>query len=115
MKKRRKGRHFSHKGSDKMLVQNLTNSLFLEERIKTTLARAKEVAPFAEKLISKAKNEDIASTRLLKRFVSDKAVEKLRKELRPRYKERAGGYTRIIHLEPRLSDGAKMAFIELVK
>lgn len=115
MKKGRKGRHFSHKGSDTMLVKNLANALFVEERIKTTLAKAKEVAPFAEKLITKAKKDDLASTRFLKRFVSEKALLKLREELKKRYAKREGGYTRIIHLEPRLSDGAKMAFIELVK
>ncbi len=115
MKKKRKGRHFSHKGPDKMLVKNLANALLVEGRVKTTLAKAKEVAPFTEKLITKAKKDDLSSMRLLRSVVSNKALEKLHQELRKRYEKREGGYTRIIRLEPRLSDGAKMAFIELVK
>lgn len=114
MKKGNKNRHFSHKGSDKALLASLATALFLKERIKTTSAKAKEVAPFAEKLISKAKEDSLTSLRFLKRFLPDKAIEKLREEAK-RYEKRAGGYTRIIRLEPRLSDGAKMVFIELVK
>jgi len=114
MKKGRKNRHFSHKGPEKALLTNLAASLFLKERIKTTSARAKEVAPFAEKLISKAKEDNLASIRFLSRFLPPKAVAKLREESK-RYEKRAGGYTRIIRLGPRLSDGAKMVFIELVK
>lgn len=98
-----------------MLMKNLANALLIEERVKTSLAKAKEVAPLVERLITKAKKDDLSSLRFLKRFVSEKALKKLRQELKERYKEREGGYTRIIRLEPRLSDGAKMAFIELVK
>ena len=115
MKKGAKGRHFTHKGSDKALLRNLVTALLLKEKLKTTLAKAKEVAPLAEKLITRAKKNDLASLRLLQSFVSKPVVEKLRKDLGPRYQKRAGGYTRIVHLGQRLSDGAKMAFIELVK
>jgi len=79
------------------------------------LARAKDIAPLTERLITKAKKDNLASVRFLQGVISESAREKLRKELRPRYEKRTGGYTRIIKLGPRSSDGAKMAFIELVK
>ena len=96
-------------------MKNLANALLIEERVKTSLAKAKEVAPLVEKLITKAKKDDLSSVRFLRRFLSERALKKIRQELKPRYESRSGGYTRIIRLEPRLSDGAKMAFIELVK
>jgi large subunit ribosomal protein L17 len=110
-----KKRHFSHKGTDKALRRNLLVSLFMEERIKTTLARAKEIAPLAEKLITKGKKDSLANLRSLEGTLTKEAREKIQKELSSRYEKRNGGYTRIIKLGPRLSDGAKMAFIELVK
>lgn len=111
----KKARHFSHKGRNKALRENLAASLFLEERIKTTLARAKEIAPLAERLITKAKKDNLASLRFLQGVLPEAARKKLQQELRPRYEKRAGGCTRIIKLGPRSSDGAEMAFIELVK
>ena len=116
MKKRKKGRKLSRKtGQRKALLKSLARELFLREKIKTTEAKAKEVSVFAEKQITKAKKANLASRRLLARNFSSKIVKKVVDEIAPRYKERRGGYTRIIKLGPRKSDGAKMAIIELVK
>ena len=90
-------------------------ALVLREKIKTTEAKAKEVSGLLEKFITKAKKADLASRRLLARSFCPKSVKKLTDEIAPRYKERKGGYTRIIKLGPRKSDGAKMVFIELIK
>lgn len=94
---------------------SLTSALFLNEKIKTTEAKAKETRSFAEKFITRAKKEDLAATRLLAGFFQPKVVKKLVGEIGPRYKNRAGGYARIIKLGPRKSDGSKMAIIELIK
>lgn len=91
------------------------NSLFLHEKIKTTEARAKELKRVAEKLITRAKDNKISSRRLLARTLTPEIVKKLVSEIAPRYRERKGGYTRIIKLGPRESNGARMAIIELVK
>ena len=115
MYKRKKGRKFSHKGSYQSFLCCLAENLVLRERIKTTQARAKELSPFIERLLTKAKKNDLKERRILLRFLSEKATQKIIEEIAPRYKDRAGGYTRILKLEPRKSDGAKMAFIELVK
>jgi len=87
----------------------------LQEKIKTTEAKAKEVSGFLEKIITRAKKGDLSSRRLLSGFFCQKSLKKLAEEIAPRYKERKGGYTRIIKLGPRKTDGAKMVIIELVK
>ena len=116
MRKRKKGRKFGREKSQrKTLLRNLANSLFLKEKIKTTESKAKELSPLAEKYITKAKKINLANRRLLLKELSPKVVKKLEKEIGPRYKERKGGYTRIIKMGPRKSDGAKIAIIELVK
>ena len=116
MRKRKKGRKFSReKNQRKALLRSLANSLFLREKIKTTESKAKELSPLAEKYITKAKKINLANRRLLLRELSSQAVKKLEKEIGPRYKERKGGYTRIIKIGPRKSDGAQIAIIELVK
>jgi len=116
MRKLKKGRKLSRKRNQrKALLKTLASALFLNEKIKTTEAKAKELSSFAEKLITKAKKGDLASRRILLRYFSKSLVAKLTNKIGPEYKERKGGYTRIIKLGPRKSDGAKMAFIELVK
>jgi large subunit ribosomal protein L17 len=116
MRKRKKGRKFGRKRDQRRaLLKNLMEELFLKEKIKTTLAKAKETAPLAEKEIERAKNGSLAARRLLARKFSKSVVAKLVNEIANRYKERKGGYTRIIKLGVRKSDGAKMAFLELVK
>ena len=93
----------------------ISSALLMKEKIQTTLAKAKEVQSFTEKQISLAKVGDLNSRRLLAKLFSSEIVKKLVEVLAPRYKEREGGYTRIIKLGPRKSDGAKMVIIELVK
>src|SRR3989338_6171672 len=112
MRKLKKGRKLSRKKDQRLaLLKALGSALISHEKIKTTEAKAKEISGFAEKLITRAKKGDLASRRLLARFFSLKLVKKLIDELGSRYKERPGGYTRIIKLGRRKSDGAKMAII----
>lgn len=116
MRKRKKGRKLSRERDQrKALLKSLASEIFLKEKIKTTTAKAKEVRGFVEKSITRARKGDLHSRRLLLRFFSPKIVKKLIEDLAPKYKERKGGYTRIVQLGPRKSDGAKMAIIELVK
>jgi len=116
MRKLKKGRKLSRKRDQRRaLLKSLTSALILKEKIKTTEAKAKEVSSFAEKQISRAKIGNLASRRYLSNFFSPQIVKKLLNEIGPRYKNRSGGYTRIIKLGPRKLDGARMAIIELVK
>jgi len=99
------------------LLRNLATALFERERIRTTLAKAKELRPYAEKLITMAKREDDRShaKRLVGRDIRDSAVvAKLFDTLGARYATRPGGYTRILRLGPRKGDGAEMAIVELL-
>ena len=95
-------------------MKALVYALTTKEKIKTTEAKAKELRPFMEKLITLGKKETQASRRLLESRVGVIAAKKIATNLSPRYKERAGGYTRITKLIPRKSDNAKMAVIEFV-
>lgn len=116
MRKRKRGRKLNRKrGPRKALLKALASALILHERIRTTEAKAKEISGFTEKFITRARKGDLNSRRLLARFFSPQIVKKLIDEVGPRYKGRPGGYTRIIKLGQRSSDGAKMAIIELVK
>lgn len=116
MLKRKKGRKLSRKSDQRRaLIKTLISALILHEKIKTTEAKAKETSGLTEKLITRAKKGDLASRRLLASFFAPQLVKKIINEIGPRYRERFGGYTRVIKLGPRRSDGAKMAIIELVK
>lgn len=116
MRKLKKGRKLSRKKDQrKALLKSLIRNFFIKEKIKTTEAKAKEILRFAEKFITKAKKGDLNSVRILARYFQKDLIKKLVKEIGPRFKERKGGYTRIIKLGPRKSDGAKMVIIELVK
>ena len=116
MKKRKKGRKLSRKRNQRRaLLKSLASALLLNEKIKTTEIKAKEFSILVEKLITRAKKGDLTSRRLVAKFFPKKIVKKLIEEIVPRYKERKGGYTRIIKLGPRKSNGAKMAIIELIK
>lgn len=116
MRHRKKGRGLSRSPSHrKALLRNLAASLFLHERITTTTARAKELRPYAERLVTMAKRGDLHARRLAARRISDRAVlGKLFDEIGPRYAERPGGYVRILKLGNRKGDAAEMARIELV-
>jgi len=97
------------------LFRGLLLALFREERIRTTLAKAKELRGKAERLLSYAKQGDVAGRRLIACEIQDHLlVKKIVDEIAPRFKERAGGYTRIFQLGPRLGDAAPMAQLELI-
>jgi large subunit ribosomal protein L17 len=116
MRKRKKGRKLSRKsGQRKSLIYSLAREFFLKEKIKTTEAKAKEVSAFIERQITKGKIGDAASRRKLAVYFSPGMVKRIVEEISPRYKERPGGYLRIMKLGRRKSDGARMAVIELVK
>jgi large subunit ribosomal protein L17 len=116
MRKRNKGRILSRpKSQRKALLNTLATSLFLHEKIKTTEAKAKELRVVAEKCITRAKDNKISNRRILAQSLSPVTVKKLMNEIAPNYVARQGGYTRIIKLGPRKSDGTKMVIIELVK
>ena len=102
------------KNQRKALLKSLARSLALKGRIQTTEAKAKELRPFIEKLVTFGKKGDMASERLLVSRVGEKAGEKIAKERANKYKDRAGGYTRITKLVRRAADGAPRAVIEFV-
>lgn len=100
----------------KALYRNMVEALLKHERITTTVVKAKELRRVAEKLITKAKTNDLHTIRLINRLIRDKNIlMKLFNEIAPRYTERKGGYTRIIKLAKRKGDGADLCFIELVE
>jgi len=106
------GRTMSHR---KALMRNLATSLLTYGRIRTTFVKAKELQPLADHLITLAKRGDLHARRQAISMVYDDAViSRLFKDIAPWYKERQGGYTRILKLEPRPGDNAPMAFIEFV-
>ncbi|HEY5220518.1 MAG TPA: 50S ribosomal protein L17 [Gemmatimonadaceae bacterium] len=98
------------------LMRNLATSLIEQGAIETTEAKAKELRPFVEKLITKAKTGTLHARRLAGRDISKReAADKLFQELGPRYAKRPGGYTRILKTGHRKGDGAEMARIELME
>jgi large subunit ribosomal protein L17 len=97
------------------MLRNLVTALLEQERVETTRAKAKEARQWAEKIITLAKRGDLHARRLTLAVIrSKKVVAKLFSELKERYQDRPGGYTRIIHLGVRLGDGAPMSILELV-
>jgi large subunit ribosomal protein L17 len=102
-------------GNRQALRKNLMTQLFKYERIKTTEAKAKAIRADAEKLVTLAKRGDVHARRLaLARLNEPEVVKKLFDTVAPRYEDRPGGYTRLLHLGPRLGDGAGMVLLELV-
>ena len=116
MRHRKSGRQLNRNSSHrKAMFQNMANSLFDHELIKTTLPKAKELRRVAEPLITLAKEDSVANRRLAFDRMRDKAmVGKLFSELAPRYKDRPGGYLRIMKCGFRAGDAAPMAYVELV-
>ncbi len=111
-----KGRKFSReKDQRKPLEKSLAREFFIHGRIKTTESKAKESLSVVEKIITRAKKGDLHSRRILLEKFDPKLVKKIVEEIAPLYKNRKGGYARVIKLGARKSDGAKMAFLELVK
>jgi large subunit ribosomal protein L17 len=116
MRHRKSGRHFNRTSAHrKAMLQNLANSLFEHEVIKTTLPKAKELRRVAEPLITLAKEDSVANRRLaFDRTRSKESVGKLFNELGPRYQGRPGGYLRVLKCGYRAGDSAPMAIVELV-
>ena len=105
------GRKSAHRN---MMLRNMATSLFDRERIQTTLPKAKQLRPFAEKLITLARRGDLHARRLvLQQILKKDVVSKLFDDIAKRYENGKGGYTRIIHYSQRWGDGAQRAFIEL--
>lgn len=113
MSYRKLGRDSKHRRS---MLANLTKAVIMNESIETTVDRAKETRKFVEKMITYGKKSDLVSRRKAYAFMHNdkKCVEKLFNELAPRYKERNGGYTRIIKKENRRGDDALVVILQLV-
>lgn len=112
---RKKGKLSLKAAPRKALLRGLATNLVLKNKIQTTATRAKVLRPIIEKYITISRAGDLtARRRLLSYFYSAAAVNKLLTEIGPKYKERRGGYTRIVKLAPRSGDAAKMALIEFV-
>ncbi len=111
------GRQFGrNSGHRKALLKMLVASLLRNEKIETTIARAKEIRPLAEKMITLAKRGDLHARRQAMSFIQDEAVVRgLFSDIAPRFTSRAGGYTRIVPTRRRMGDAAPMAVIELVE
>ncbi len=96
------------------LMKSLVSSLISHEKIQTTEAKAKEMRPVIEKLVTRAKADTLAARRILTSRIGLVATKKLVEDIAPKYKSRSGGYTRITKLDIKRSDAAKMAQIEFV-
>jgi len=117
MRHRNSGRQLSRNSSHRhALLRNMATSLLRHETIRTTVPKAKELRRVVEPLITLAKIDSVAKRRLaFARLRDDAVVEKLFADLGPRFKARAGGYTRILKMEPRPGDSAGMALMQLVE
>ena len=117
MRKRIFGRRFKRDTNErKALFRGLMNSLVLQGKIKTTEARAKSIKGAIEKLITVAKNkEENARGHLLSKLPNEKVVDKIIRDIAPKFATRPGGYTRIVKMGPRLKDAAKMVIITWVE
>jgi large subunit ribosomal protein L17 len=97
------------------MLRQLVTDLLQHEKITTTVTRAKEVRPIAEKMITLGKKNTLASRRLALSYITrEETVVKVFSEIAPKYAERNGGYTRIVRIGPRRGDAAELAVIELV-
>lgn len=116
MRHRKSGRKFNRTSAHrKVMLRNMAVSLFEHEAIKTTLPKAKELRRVAEPLITLAKDDSVANRRLaFSRTRSKAMVGRLFNELGPRYRERPGGYIRVLKMGFRPGDNAPMAYVELV-
>lgn len=109
---RKLGRTTAHRQA---MFRNQLASLVKHERIRTTLPKAKDMRPIAEKVITQGKRGTIAARRIVRRMLPDRTlVRKVFDDLAPRMNDRPGGYLRILKLGPRKGDGAEMALLELV-
>jgi len=115
MNNQKKGRKFGRKTNiRRAFMKALAVNLVAHEKIKTTEARAKELRPFIEKIVTKAKSGTVSNRRLTISKIGEETTKKLFEKIGPKYKDRNGGYTRIIKLPRRMGDGSRMAVIEFV-
>ena len=116
MRHRKAGRHLGRDSAHrKALYRNLVTDLLRYERITTTDAKAREIRPIAEKMITLGRRGDLHARRQALSYIYDRyVVEKVFEDIAPRMADRPGGYLRITRLEPRKGDGARMAVIETV-
>lgn len=116
MPRPKKGPRFGGSAAhQKAILNNLAQELFWDERVTTTVAKAKMLRPVAEKMITKARTGSLHARRIILKDIEDtEVVTRLFDEVAPRYAERPGGYTRIVRIGPRRGDGAEMAIVELV-
>ena len=117
MRHHKKGRAFARVDKRRLaLLRSLARSLIVREKITTTEAKAKELRPYVEKMITRAKVDSVANRRLIisRLGESEDAIKKIFTTVATRFHKRAGGYTRIVKLPRRLKDGSKMAVIEFV-
>ncbi|OGY89873.1 MAG: 50S ribosomal protein L17 [Candidatus Komeilibacteria bacterium RIFCSPLOWO2_01_FULL_52_15] len=102
-------------GPRRALLKNLATQVILYEKVRTTQAKAKAIRPIVEKIITRGKVKSVHTKRMIGRYIRQpKAVMKVLDVLGPRYKDRKGGYTRIIKMGQRAGDGAPMVSIEFV-
>ena len=112
---RTKGRKFGREKKVRdALLKSLALALVLENRIKTTDAKARSLRPFVEKLVTQGRLKTVAARRNLISKIGTKGAEKIVTDISPKYAERKGGYTRITKLPQRLSDGSFMSVIEFI-
>jgi|SRR5680860_273133 len=110
-----KGRKFKRNSAQrKALLKHLSEAIILNEKITTTTAKAKELSGFVEKLITKAKKKNLLAAKSIHSLLGDEASKKLISEIADKYKDRNGGYTRIIKIGERKGDVAQMSVIEFV-
>jgi large subunit ribosomal protein L17 len=116
MRHQSKGRQLSRTSTHKRaMLRNMATSLFKHDRVVTTQAKAKELRPYAERLITLARRGDLHARRQVERRIKDRAVAgRLFADIGPRFASRPGGYTRIVKLGHRVGDGAELARIELL-
>ena len=112
IKNRKLGRTSAHRQA---MFRNQLSSLIEHGRIKTTLAKAKELRPIAERLITRGRQDSVHARRLAGRWIQNRTtLRRLFEDVAPRFSDRPGGYTRILKLGPRTGDAAEMAYLELV-
>lgn len=110
-----KGRKFKRDHAQKKaLMKHLAESIILQEKIQTTTAKAKELAPYIAKLITRAKKQDLLAAKIIHGMLADVPAKKLLNEIAKKYENQPGGFTRIIKVGDRKGDAAKMSVIEFV-
>ena len=116
MRKRIQIKKFSRKAAPRrQLLSSVARALFLKGKITTTEAKAKAVSSLAERLLTKGRKGDVSAVRHLALYFDKPTVKKIVQEIAPKYTQRPGGYTRIVKLGSRKSDGAKMAVVEFIE